>query len=215
MKIANTKKLLITLGLVLVVGAARAGTAQAAPISCPIPDPGGVLPDDGQGPNQDTGDTRFFYLDDLTGGGTATCYAEGDGNLQPSDYPNLIDADQVDDEGTGAGWTEIALTVSGFTESGSFTIDPSVWSAYNSVLLGLKSGGGGETPTWAVFLLSEAVTGGTFNIDDTGSDQALSHAILWGVDRTTVVPEPTSLLLFGSALGLAARFRRRRQQPQP
>jgi hypothetical protein len=209
----NTKRLLIALGLVLAVGAARAGTAQAAPISCPIPDPGGILPDDGEGPNQDTGDTRFFYLDELTGGGTATCYAEGDGNLQPGDYPNLIDADQTDDEGTGIGWTEDVFTISAFEETGTFTIDPSVWSAYSSVLLGLKSGGGGETPVWAVFLLSEAVTGGMFNIDDLeGGDNALSHAILWGVDGTTVIPEPTSLLLFGSALGLAARFRRRRQE---
>jgi hypothetical protein len=198
----------------LLIGALALGVASnasAATISCPTPDP---VPDDGTGPNQDATDSRFFVL--TIASGTAICFAEGNGNLQEVDFPSLLDGD-VGAQVPGAEGV-LAYSLIAPNDNGTFTIDPSVWSGptpWASVLLGFKSGGGGETPEWAVFQLSGGVLGGSWDINDDEADQGLSHAILWGRERGTpppaAVPEPASLLLMGSGLAAAgSRLRRRK-----
>jgi hypothetical protein len=177
-------------------------SASAATATCPDQ---GIFNDGDPAPGQDTGDTRQFVV--TTNVGTISCYAEGPGNIQPGDFPNLLDVD----EGVN---NDSVLFYSSGGDAGNYTIAASVWSTWSSVLLSFKSGGAGETPVWSVFLLSGGVTSGTYDINDTNSDQGLSHAILWGVSGTPpppppVIPEPASLLLLGSGLTIAgAKLRR-------
>ncbi len=123
-----------------------------------------------------------------------------------------------------AGWTlidkdEIFSTDNWFTiglgvVSGSFTIDPAAWAAWDQLAIGFVVGGGQIAPKWAAFLLPDNETSGSWlNSPNHGGE--LSHANLYGMDvrtPTEVMPEPATLVLFGSGImALAARRRRARR----
>jgi hypothetical protein len=165
-------------------------------------------------PGSPSSTDREFTL--TTDPGTATCLDSGDG----SNELNGNSADVV----LAAGWTlidkdDIFSTDNWFTialgaVSGSFTIDAAAWTAWDEIAIGFKVGGGQISPKWAVFQLPDGVTSGSWENDPERGGE-LSHALLYGMDANTpteVVPEPATLVLFGSGImALAARRRRARR----
>jgi len=176
----------------------RVGRAEATSVSCPGALGGGV--------------DRQFSLDTDP---ASICTAFGDNNVGGANDEFLSGAGagweiiDVSDDTTGThdGWLTISTT-----PGGSFSIDPLAWSTYGQIALGLKDGNPG--PKWAAFTLAQNVTGGTWN-DTEG--HLLGHAVLYGTgtpDTTldaAAVPEPATLVLFGSCLGFIATRMKRRQ----
>jgi len=167
------------------------GSASAATVNCP-----------GTAATTD----REFTLDTAV---AATCYQYGTGNLGGNgDFINglgWVTLDKSDDTTTGNhdGW----LTITGQgTTSGTFTIDPTAWTTYGTILFALKSGEGQLDPDWAVFTLAFGTLTGNWSLS---GNQSLSHANLYGGGDPLPAPEPTSMVLLGTGLlGLAARMRR-------
>jgi hypothetical protein len=96
--------------------------------------------------------------------------------------------------------------------SGTFTIDPAAWAAWDEIAIGFVVGGGQIPPKWAAFLLPDGETSGLWS-NSPNQGGALSHANLYGRDvrvPTEVVPEPATLILFGSGVTAIAAARRRR-----
>jgi hypothetical protein len=172
---------------------AFAGTAHAAPISCP----GTVVTTD-----------REFTVNTTP---SATCFATGTGNLTgDNDSINDLGYTTLDksDDGT-TGLFPNALTIVGMGQtSGTFSISPLVLQNYTNLLIGFKAGEGQLDPDWAVFALSADALSGTWTIS---GQQSLSHANLYGMPGETPapIPEPASMLLLGT--GLAAGWRARRR----
>jgi hypothetical protein len=180
-------------------------------------------------PNTDaTTDREFTLTTDPVG---ATCFGYGDD-------ANELNANHVHDLIMNAGWTLIDkdgpssnsdnnFFVDGLGAiSGSFTLDASLWSTFDRILIGFVVGGGQIDPKWAVFELPEGETSGLWaNAPRQGG--GLSHANLYGRTVTgdptclnpagcdqdlTEVPEPASLLLVSAGLAVAGKIRNRRKK---
>jgi hypothetical protein len=186
------KVVIATLALAGFIGVAS--TAQALPINCP----GTALTTD-----------REFTLDTTP---SSSCLATGNGNINGNgdaiDLLGYITLDKSDDDTTGALLGALTITGTG-TSGGTFSILPSTFLSYNSLVIAFKSGNGPLNPDWAAFLLAPGALSGTWAIS---GQQSLSHAILYGkLGPTQTVPEPTSLLLLGASLvSVTLRARRRK-----
>jgi len=180
-----------------------AGSAQAAPITTSCP---GTL---------ETTDREFT----LTTEPGSVCRGYQPGNINGND-------DYINDVLDGVNfWTTLdksddgmypnALTVTGGPNSGTFSFTPALWTIYDRIIVGLKSGNGQYDPDWAAFELVPYASSGEWTVSING----LSHINLYGHGTTTrtggddpgsPVPEPASLFLFGSGVALVARKIRRR-----
>lgn len=184
------------------VCAAAIGKADAATVNCP-----GTLA---------TTDREFS----LTTTPGATCLLFGPGNISgsPQTDPFLKSTvgagfqllDKTDDTVSGLFpnlFNNPTSLNSGLSGAFSFNLPPlNNWT----FAIGFKSGNGQLDPDWAIFLLPDGVTSGTWAIS---GKQALSHVNLYGIQGTTVVPLPVPIVLLGSALfGLGLLGWRRRMR---
>ena len=164
------------------------------------------------------GGERAFLL---TSEPTATCLRTGAGNISGNDdainrlSPGFATLDKSDDVRSGALRGALTITGQGAT-SGTFAIDPRVYSLYDEIVLGFESGAGRMDPAWAAFLLADGTFSGSWLI--TGQ-QALSHANLYGrgTPGGTTGPGgrvslPGTLAMIGAGFaGMGAVARRRKR----
>jgi PEP-CTERM motif-containing protein len=185
-------------------------TTEAGPILCP-----GAAFGDAQ---------RQFTV--TTAGGTAACVSWGTGNISGADGDIGSGWTFISkDSGVSAGAQSFAITGAGL-ETGTFSIDPSLWSQYTDLAIAFKTGNN-MNPAWAAFALPSGVPGGMWDISSNG----LSHANLYGLgllggeenpidtsiggedaESPVATPEPASLLLLGAGLFGVARVALRRKR---
>ncbi len=172
------------------------------------------------------GTSRIFSV---TADGALGCLLAGAGNINGNNQGDagfiaqgwaFVDAS---DNSAGAhnGWLGSTLSLTSGL-SGNFSIDAAAWSTYDRVAIGFKSGNGRSDPDWAIFELADDTVSGLWAI--IGAQQALSHAILYGLGTaplpqlavllpppsTALIAEPPMWLLAALALaGLAPHIRRK------
>ena len=127
------------------------------------------------------------------------------------EYLNKYDVDEDKyDQGSAYGWT-VGL---GTPTTGTWSFDPSVWVDFSDVMIVLKNGGNEMPDTsdkifFSGYLLNDGVTSGTW---DSGA-KALSHATLYARGGgSEPVPEPATMLLFGTGLVGLVGFRVRKKK---
>jgi hypothetical protein len=115
--------------------------------------------------------------------------------------------------GGGTGTLAGAALYTQYGDVGTFTLDAAIWNAWSNVSLGFKFGTGNQPDEWFVYSLKQGVTTGSWefvNMFDRGG--GLSHTVLYSSNRTTRIPEPTSLAIFGlGLLGVTGLARRKRK----
>jgi hypothetical protein len=189
---------LVGLGTLLVVIGLSA-SAQAAPVTC-------------DAPGQD------FTINIIPDFGTATCFAvppSTPSNIQGDndDFPGytFLDKDQGNLQIFGGGNDSLLSYLGHGNSVGVFALKPTIWSLYDSVLIGFKAGN-----SWAAFQLTAFALSGTWSVtsDTNRNGPGMSHVNLYASNDVPEVPtpEPASMLLFGTGLvGLAQAARKRRR----
>ncbi len=115
------------------------------------------------------------------------------------------------------GPVDIGLAVtptSGQANSGTYAFNANVWNIYSDIIIVLKDGGlpGGNAPSvyWMAYLLDNGNYSGTWTYPE-GKDT--SHLSVYGRVGGDQIPEPATMLLFGTGLiGLAGISIRRKKK---
>jgi hypothetical protein len=163
---------------------------------------------------------------------TATCYFGNSANPNEALVGSTLGGVWTK-EGTidGSNGTNDLLTVTvtnswGPDADGTFLINPSFWQTWGRGAISFHVGEGSGDPDWWIFELVNGFTGtGTFDLDRlSGGGGGLSNIVLYGSGQPTInlqcgdlapcdtptVPEPASLVLFGTGLaGMATVLRRK------
>lgn len=161
------------------------------------------------------GGERLFLL---TSEPTASCFMTGNGNINGNgdaiNDSGFTTIDKSDSADTGTLDGALTITGQGGT-SGTFAIDPIVYTLFDEIVLGFKVGQGRLDPDWAAFQLVDGTVAGSWLV--TGQ-QALSHANLYGrgtpgteTPPGTPVSLPGTLAMLGIGFaGIAAVARKRK-----
>lgn len=169
-----------------------AGGAKAVPCGWGGVTPSGICAD---GPLGDANDS----VDDIN-------------TLAFGGFPDWFEVTKtLDDDGADA-----AIWTGDFTgTTGDFTLYDGIWSDYETLAVVLK--GGGSTANkdikWSVYMLVNPELTYDWNYD--GGEKDISHLTLYARDgegdgeEDTPVPEPATMILFGTGLlGFAGAFRK-------
>jgi hypothetical protein len=140
----------------------------------------------------------------------SACLGAGVGNING----NSSTDDFIKPGGEGAGLGLVGIGSGSYTQSGStgtFSINPSLWTLWDNIAIGFKFGTGHQPDEWFVYSLASGVTSGTWQfVNIFGKGGGLSHVQLYGMPGTTNVPEPSVLALFGLGMLGFGLVRRRR-----
>jgi hypothetical protein len=186
LSVMNTRMMRLSLAAVALTGSLFASVSGAAPVNC-----------------QDT-TKNYMKVDSAY---VTACLDAGVGNING----NALTDDYLLGGGTGT-----LIGASPYTQNGkvgTFTVDGNLWNSWSSISLGFKFGTGNQPDEWFVYSLVKGVTSGSWEFVNTfGKGGGLSHTVLYGTQRTTRVPEPATLAIFGlGLLGFAGTALRKRK----
>ncbi len=166
----------------------------------------------------------------MTVTGATACYAVGAVNGTPNagDVQDLFGASWSNNgQLAGSNGSNGLLTVfvtqgvwGGIPASGTWAVDPDLWSQYPRVVLSFHLGNGGGDPDWFFFDIDRNATFGEWSVRKlSGDGGGLSNVNLWtdppaNGPELAPVPEPgtLALLLSGFGVGAAAFVKRRRRR---
>jgi hypothetical protein len=140
----------------------------------------------------------------------APCFQDGTSRIKgEGDADVSLGWITLDKASSGAGVTEE-------TTIGGATMNPLAWAAYSQLVREFRSSEARVKPGWAAFTLPANV-GGTWKISKDGMSQGNRYAKPHGNPpaQQPPVPEPATLALFGTGLGVGGWLARKRMRRLP